>query len=139
MLWPLGKVVVMWYIFPRFGILCQKIWQPCIYPASIVFTVWKIDKSIKYAKRFKRISDVSAKTDEAENENCQFLTSNFFPAVQKELRHDVHATCLQNKSIIAKQQKTIRNVTPGPRGEHCPLGEMFTPLFTHQGWTLSTI
>jgi hypothetical protein len=24
-----GNLVVIWYIFPRFGILCQKIWQPC--------------------------------------------------------------------------------------------------------------
>jgi hypothetical protein len=23
LLWPLGNVVVIWYIFPRFGILCQ--------------------------------------------------------------------------------------------------------------------
>jgi hypothetical protein len=23
-LWPLGNVVVIWYIFPRFGILCQE-------------------------------------------------------------------------------------------------------------------
>jgi hypothetical protein len=28
-LWPIGNLVVIWYIFPRFGILCQKIWQPC--------------------------------------------------------------------------------------------------------------
>jgi hypothetical protein len=28
-LWPFGNVVVIWYIFPLFGILCQeKIWQP---------------------------------------------------------------------------------------------------------------
>jgi hypothetical protein len=24
MLWPLGNVVVIWYIFPRFGLLCQE-------------------------------------------------------------------------------------------------------------------
>jgi hypothetical protein len=24
MLWPFGNVVVIWYIFPRFGILCQE-------------------------------------------------------------------------------------------------------------------
>jgi hypothetical protein len=23
-LWPLGNFVVIWYIFPRFGILCQE-------------------------------------------------------------------------------------------------------------------
>jgi hypothetical protein len=23
-LWPFGNVVVIWYIFPRFGILCQE-------------------------------------------------------------------------------------------------------------------
>jgi hypothetical protein len=23
-LWPFGNVVVLWYIFPRFGILCQE-------------------------------------------------------------------------------------------------------------------
>jgi hypothetical protein len=23
-LWPFGYVVVIWYIFPRFGILCQE-------------------------------------------------------------------------------------------------------------------
>jgi Na+/H+-dicarboxylate symporter len=23
-LWPFGNVVVSWYIFPRFGILCQE-------------------------------------------------------------------------------------------------------------------
>jgi hypothetical protein len=23
-LWPFGNVAVIWYIFPRFGILCQK-------------------------------------------------------------------------------------------------------------------
>jgi hypothetical protein len=28
-LWPFGNVVVIWYIFPRFGIyLSRKIWQP---------------------------------------------------------------------------------------------------------------
>jgi hypothetical protein len=28
-LWPFGNVVVIWYIFPRFGIFCvEKIWQP---------------------------------------------------------------------------------------------------------------
>jgi hypothetical protein len=29
--WPFGNVVVIWYILPRFGILCgRKIWQPCL-------------------------------------------------------------------------------------------------------------
>jgi hypothetical protein len=23
-LWPFGNVVVIWYIFPRFGLLCQE-------------------------------------------------------------------------------------------------------------------
>jgi hypothetical protein len=23
-LWPFGNVVAIWYIFPRFGILCQE-------------------------------------------------------------------------------------------------------------------
>jgi hypothetical protein len=23
-LWPLGNVVVIWYVFPRFGILCEE-------------------------------------------------------------------------------------------------------------------
>jgi hypothetical protein len=23
-LWPFGNVVVIWYMFPRFGILCQE-------------------------------------------------------------------------------------------------------------------
>jgi hypothetical protein len=23
-LWPFGNVVIIWYIFPRFGILCQE-------------------------------------------------------------------------------------------------------------------
>jgi hypothetical protein len=29
--WPFGKVVVIWYSFPRFGtyIVARKIWQPC--------------------------------------------------------------------------------------------------------------
>jgi hypothetical protein len=26
--WPFGNLVVVWYIFPRFGIL--YIWQPCV-------------------------------------------------------------------------------------------------------------
>jgi hypothetical protein len=31
-LWPFGNVVVIWYIFPRFGIciVSRKIWQPCM-------------------------------------------------------------------------------------------------------------
>jgi hypothetical protein len=28
MLWPFGNLVVIWFILPRFGALCQeKIWQ----------------------------------------------------------------------------------------------------------------
>jgi hypothetical protein len=27
-LWTIGKLVVILYIFPRFGILSKKIWQP---------------------------------------------------------------------------------------------------------------
>jgi hypothetical protein len=26
-LWPFGMIVVVWYIFARFGMFCQKIWQ----------------------------------------------------------------------------------------------------------------
>jgi hypothetical protein len=26
---PLSNLAANWYISPRFGILCQKIWQPC--------------------------------------------------------------------------------------------------------------
>jgi hypothetical protein len=29
-LWPLGNLVAIWYVFPRLGILCQKVWQPCL-------------------------------------------------------------------------------------------------------------
>jgi hypothetical protein len=31
-LWPIGKAVVIWYIFPRLGIhiVSRKIWQPCL-------------------------------------------------------------------------------------------------------------
>jgi hypothetical protein len=45
--WPFGCLVTIWYISPRFGILCrEKIWQPCnsnlkILCASWVF--WKDD------------------------------------------------------------------------------------------------
>jgi hypothetical protein len=28
-LWPVGNLVAIWYIFSRFVIFCQKIWQPC--------------------------------------------------------------------------------------------------------------
>jgi hypothetical protein len=32
MLWPFGNLVVIWYIFPRFGILCQeKSGNPALY------------------------------------------------------------------------------------------------------------
>jgi hypothetical protein len=32
-LWPFGNVVVFWYIFPRFGILCQEIsGNPAVIP-----------------------------------------------------------------------------------------------------------
>jgi hypothetical protein len=33
-----------------------------------------------------------------------------------------------NNSVI--NQRAILNFTPGPRGELCPLGEIFTPSFT---------
>jgi hypothetical protein len=29
LLWSFGNLMAIWYIFPRFGILCRKIWQPC--------------------------------------------------------------------------------------------------------------
>jgi hypothetical protein len=39
-LWPFGNVVVIWYIFPRFGILRQeKSGNPALYP-------WMLHESI---------------------------------------------------------------------------------------------
>jgi hypothetical protein len=38
-LWPFGNVVVIWYSFPRFGILCQ---EKSGNPGTYIQRVWRV-------------------------------------------------------------------------------------------------
>jgi hypothetical protein len=42
-LWPFGNIVVNWYIFPRFGILCQdKSGNPGLCPGGVVYVLVRL-------------------------------------------------------------------------------------------------